>query len=68
MADYCMQCSGQLFGGPTNDLSGLSTPENTMDGLFPIVLCEGCGTIQVDHTGRCVSPDCLEHGHSDVKE
>lgn len=68
MADFCLQCSGEHFDGPTNDLAGLSTPENTAVGLFPIVLCEGCGAIQVDHTGRCVSIDCLEHGHPNFKE
>jgi hypothetical protein len=26
--------------------------------MYPIVLCETCGPIQVDHEGHCVSTDC----------
>jgi hypothetical protein len=64
MADFCMQCTEKLFGKDLkNDLSGLSTPEDTTKGLYPVVICEGCGHIQVDHEGRCVSKDCLEGGH-----
>jgi hypothetical protein len=65
MADFCQQCSATIFGAEAgqNDFVGLSTEENTKKGLFPVVLCEGCGPIQVDHTGRCVSVDCLKkHG------
>ncbi|MFC1453656.1 hypothetical protein ACFLQL_00565 [Verrucomicrobiota bacterium] len=66
MADFCKQCVEELFDGPqegvTNDMEGLSTEEDTKEGLFPSVLCEGCGFIQVDHTGKCVTPDCPKHG------
>ena len=62
MADFCKQCTEKHLGmpGEKNDFIGLSTPENTADGKYPVVLCEGCGAIQVDHTGTCVSSDCLE--------
>ena len=65
MADFCLQCAKKHLGlsGDKNDLSGLSTPEDTKNKLYPLVLCEGCGPIQVDHTGRCVSTDCIEKGH-----
>lgn len=64
MADFCAQCTETFFGWTDrNDLSSLSTPEDTAKGLYPVVICEGCGAIQVDHTGRCVSTDCLE-GHN----
>lgn len=38
MADFCSQCSMDLFG-------------------------EGCGPIQVDLSGCCISTDCLKAGH-----
>jgi hypothetical protein len=61
MADFCKQCA-EGMGFPA-DLAGLSTEEDTKQGLHPIVLCEGCGPIQVDHEGKCVSWDCYEnHG------
>lgn len=63
MASFCMQCSIENFGEDYEELAGLSTAEETANKKYPVVLCEGCGAIQVDHTGRCVSPDCLEkHG------
>lgn len=63
MADFCQQCLLNIFGGDTGDLAGLSTPEDTAKGLYPVVLCEGCGPTQVDDRGKCVAPDCLEkHG------
>ncbi len=64
MADFCTQCAKDLFGdGHSGDLAGLSTVQETAAGLYRVVLCEGCGPIQVDHTGRCVSSDCIkQHG------
>lgn len=60
MADFCAKCSIETFGKDYGDLANLSTPEQTAAGLFPVVICEGCGTVQVDHLGKCVTPDC-EH-------
>lgn len=67
MADFCNQCCVSM-GFPTGvDLANLSTKEDTEKGLYPVVLCEGCGPIQVDHEGNCVSPDCLKcHGVKNV--
>jgi hypothetical protein len=59
MADFCKQCSIEMFGTDTGDLAGLSTPADTAAGTFAIVLCEGCGDTVVDHTGKCVSDKCL---------
>ena len=66
MADFCRQCSVSVLGIPDeeyyNDLSGLSTAEDTAKGLFAEVICEGCGFIQVDHTGKCIGgPNCQEN-------
>ncbi len=51
MADFCHQCALDTFGEDIGDLAGISTPADTKAGLFPIVLCEGCGPVQVGHTG-----------------
>lgn len=65
MADFCMQCSLDSFGKDYGDLKGLSTKEDTENNLYVITICEGCGVIQVDHKGRCISKDCFEkHGGS----
>ena len=63
MADFCKQCSIFMFGSDTGDLEGISKPEDTAKGLYATVICEGCGFIQVDHEGRCITEDCLEKGH-----
>ena len=69
MADFCHLCSIDTWGEDFKDHAGLSTPEDTAKGLYCLVICEGCGVIQVDHEGKCVS-DCLLHhngfnGHKD---
>jgi hypothetical protein len=59
VADFCKQCSETDY----KDLAGLSTEEDTKAGLYPVVLCEGCGPTQVNHLGECVSVDCIKkHG------
>lgn len=57
MAEYCKQCSLEEFGIDHNDLAGLTTPNDTADGKYEYVICEGCGFSIVDHTGTCVA-DC----------
>ena len=52
MADLCQQCALDTWGEDIGDLAGLSTPDDTAARRYPIALCEGCGPIQVDHTGR----------------
>lgn len=58
MADFCKQCSEYHFGQDYHDLKGLSTEEDTKNGLYADAICEGCGFIQVDHEGKCVTHDC----------
>ena len=66
MADFCKQCSIELFGKDFGDLANITTSEQWEDEVVAVVLCEGCGVIQVDPEGRCVSPDCLKkHGEVD---
>lgn len=63
MADFCNQCSESLFGNP-GDFKGVTSKEAWEKQTAVVVLCEGCGPIQVDPDGNCVSEDCLEYGHS----
>lgn len=64
MADFCKQCSIDHFGRDFGELAGITTPEGWQDGRAHIVICEGCGVIQVDPDGNCVSEDCLCAGQS----
>ena len=52
MADLCHACALDTWGEDIGDLAGLSTPNDTAARRYPVALCEGCGPIQVDHTGR----------------
>ncbi len=60
MADFCKQCSLKIFGEDFGDLAGLSMIVHTSFRMYCKVICEGCGVTQVDHTGKCVSKNCLE--------
>lgn len=52
MADFCNECA-VLIGFEPGDMAGLCDP-----GMWRLVLCESCGPIYVDHTGRCMTEDC----------
>ena len=68
MADFCRQCSKDVLGVDGSDLEGLITEQDTLDGFVSgVVICEGCGPIQVDHAGKCVSTDCMKDGHKCVE-
>jgi len=63
MADFCKQCSLELFDRDSGDFKGLLTEEAHKEGYFMPVLCEGCGPCTVDHTGKCCDPTCMKkHG------
>lgn len=63
MASFCKQCSIETFGKDFEDFARISTQLQTEENLYPLVLCEGCGPTQVDHTGTCIVKDCaLKHG------
>lgn len=66
MADFCKQCSVEMFGQDFGDLANISKEQDTANKKYPVVLCEGCGPIQVDHEGNCISPDCLEKHSSRI--
>ena len=63
MAEFCRQCSIEVFDEDQQDFCGMTTIEDEEKGLAAIVICEGCGLIQVNHKGECISSDCSRMGH-----
>jgi hypothetical protein len=65
MADFCWQCTEELFdsvGGVDNDFSTILDSAEDKENCTAAVLCEGCGPTRVDHTGKCTG-DCMrQHG------
>jgi hypothetical protein len=60
MADFCKQCSVEIFGDDFGELADMCKP-----GQIILTICEGCGPVQVDHEGTCVSKDCIKkHGEA----
>ena len=51
MSEFCLQCAKKHH--TPNGFIG-----ECKAGYFATVICEGCGVIQVNHLGECVSPDC----------
>ena len=56
MAEYCAQCAKDH--NMENGMAGLCKP-----GELVLEVCEGCGVIQVNHKGECMSRDCDKDGH-----
>ena len=68
MAEFCEACAAEL-GHPYGDFRGLTKPSDYEEGKAVVVLCEGCGIIQVDPNGCCISNNCLKagyHGHGET--
>lgn len=59
MADFCQQCSIDIFGEDFKELAYLCE-----EGMYVTVICEGCGVTCVDHEGRCCVDDCLVNHES----
>lgn len=62
MADFCKACSNENFGEDFEELAGITKPEDWANEKAVTVICEGCGFIQVDPDGNCVSTNCLLAG------
>lgn len=62
MADFCRQCSIDLFKEDFRDLAGLTEKKDWELGRAAAVICESCGFIQVDPEGNCASSGCLKNG------
>lgn len=67
MADFCKQCSIELFGQDHGDLTRLMDEDayNLTSGAF--ALCEGCGPTTVDYEGQCRSIGCNKHGEANKR-
>lgn len=63
MADFCRQCTMEVFNEDESDLNGLITEAEVDMGYWAEALCEGCGPTHVDHRGTCIDPNCInKHG------
>ena len=62
MADFCEQCAKDL-DFPYGDFRNMTSEKDWGEGKAQLVLCEGCGPIQVDTEGKCVTKNCFKkHG------
>ena len=63
MAEFCHGCAIVHTGQDTRDLAGTPILRDTENGPFAAVFREGCGSTQVDHEGRRVTPgEGVVHG------
>lgn len=61
MADFCRQCSIELFGEDFRELANITEVDKWKRGWAALVVCEECGPIQVDPDGNCISRDCAKY-------
>jgi len=62
MADFCKQCSIDMFGEDFGDLANLGPAEELGEGEGWSALCETCGGIVVSQEGTCIADWCRHHG------
>lgn len=67
MADFCKQCSEELFGNDFGDLKNLGEGAELKPGMGWLALCEGCGVIVVDNEGKCSAEDCSKHSEKKLQ-
>ena len=67
MADFCKQCSINIFGEDSGDLKGIGGEDSVplKPGYGYAVICEGCGPTLVDEEGTCIHGCIKKHN---VKE
>lgn len=63
MADFCRQCSIDIFGKDYKELAGLGRGRRLKKDHGWPALCEGCGSTLVNAKGECIVSDCLKNGH-----
>jgi predicted nucleic-acid-binding Zn-ribbon protein len=65
VADFCKQCSIEIFGEDHGDLKGIGEYRDKLpdidNSLGWFAICEGCGYTIVDDDGQCISKDCRIH-------
>ena len=68
MADFCKQCSEDMFGPGHNDFEWAKdhlTEAQERNGYGISALCEGCGFTMVNRAGECITDCMLHHKTSD---
>jgi hypothetical protein len=61
VAEFCQQCSTEIFGEDSGDFSHPDAPPLGPNEGW-VHLCEGCGPIYTDNDGKCIC-DCDKHHH-----
>lgn len=61
MADFCKQCSIDIFGEDFGDLKGIGDGTPLAPGMGWLALCEDCGDAIVDDEGVCIADNCAKH-------
>lgn len=55
MAAFCRDCAEGMFGNEEyTELNDIVTEEQVEQGNLASALCEGCGPVLVDHTGKVI--------------
>jgi hypothetical protein len=60
MADFCLQCSLEMFGKDFEELKGLGNGKTLEPEYGWPAICEGCGMTLVDDAGVCLGK-CLKN-------
>lgn len=55
MANFCRQCSLDMFDKDYKELANITTKEFWKQRKACVAICEHCGPIQIDPDGNCVS-------------
>jgi hypothetical protein len=66
MAEFCQECSYELFGYDTKDFANPNMEKANEEGNYLAYLCEGCGHILVDHKGFRQSKKDSEYSSKDA--
>jgi len=64
MADFCKYCAMYVWDNLDSiesDFAGITKSVDFADGKAAVVICEGCGVIQVDPAGKCLTHTDEEH-------
>ncbi len=64
MADYCAQCSEELFGKDFRDLALHHADERAVH----IAICEGCEGNVFNKWGECIDQECTKHLNTAQRE
>ena len=68
MADFCKQCSTDIFGEDFYDLKGLGDGTELQEGYGWPALCEGCGVTVVNDEGKCIDKRCLKEHEKETDD